>query len=61
LLSPADGTSVSTKIEITTYLASINTNMFFLNAVRIDGANVNTGVHRGIIQLLELELNKPLQ
>jgi hypothetical protein len=60
-VSPADGTSASTKIEITNYLASIHTNMYFFNAVGCDGANVNTGVHGGIIRLLELELNKPLQ
>jgi hypothetical protein len=29
-VSPADGIPVSTKIEITNSLASINTNMFFL-------------------------------
>ena len=32
-----------------------------IHGVGVDGTNVNTGIHGGVIRLLEIHLNKPLQ
>ena len=60
-MTPNCGTAKEIKASITTFLSLNNIATDQIVAVGCDGTNVNTGEESGVIRLLELELERPLQ
>lgn len=60
-LTPTAGTAVEIKNSIVKFIASNNIDIEQLVAIGCDGTNVNTGRVGGVIRLLEIEYEKPLQ
>ena len=60
-VTPNSGTAKDIKSSITNFLSLNNIAADKLVAVGCDGTNVNTGKNGGVIRLLEVEFNKPLQ
>jgi hypothetical protein len=60
-VSPSAGSASQIKSSIVEFIVGNNINVNKLVAIGCDGTNVNTGQHNGVIRLLEVEFNKPLQ
>jgi hypothetical protein len=60
-ISPSNGTSSNIFSTMLSFFDQNNINLDQLSAVGCDGTNVNTGIHKGVIRLLEVHLGRPLQ
>src|SRR6185436_21130190 len=60
-VSPTAGSALQIKKSIMEFIVANNVNVNKLAAVGCDGTNVNIGAHNGVIRLLEVEMQKPLQ
>ena len=60
-VTPESGSSKNILSAISDFFGENNTSLNNLQAIGCDGTNVNTGVHRGVIRQLELQIGRPLQ
>ena len=60
-VSPSSGTSADIFQSMISFFAEKNIPLDNLSVVGCDGTNINTGIHRGVIRLIELHIKRPVQ